>query len=130
MILGIRNLHQVMTIGNHKPLVIKVREKSCFSDDCIKENPVSVCENIVNGYVSHWDLKEIVRKPPFEDIDIHEPIYLVDYEHISNLVMVGFCAYIHIYKLIYMYIHFKTNLYLSIFLYTCRRHFHNSSLTR
>ena len=47
-----------MTIGNHKPPVIKVREKTCFCDDYIKENLVSVCENIVNECVSHWDLKE------------------------------------------------------------------------
>ena len=124
----------MMTTGNHKPPVIKVRVKTCFCDDCIKDNRVSACENIVNGYVSHCDLKEIVRKPPFEDanidIDIHDPIYSVDYERIFDLVMAGLCAYIHIYKLIYMYIHFKTNLYLSIFLYTCRRHFRSSSLTR
>ena len=78
-ILGIRSLHQVMTTGNHKPLVIKVREKTSFCDDCIKDNPVSVCENIVNGYVSHWNLKEIVRKPPFKDVDkdihIHALVY-------------------------------------------------------
>ena len=52
-ILDSRSLHQVMTTGNHKPLVIKVREKTCFCDDCIKDNPVSACENIVNGYVLH-----------------------------------------------------------------------------
>ena len=46
-----------MTTGNHKPLEIKVREKTCFCDDCIKDNPVSVCENIVNGYASHLNLK-------------------------------------------------------------------------
>ena len=96
-ILGIRSLHQVMTIGNHKPLVIKVREKTCFCDDYIKDNPVSECENIVNGYVSHWDSKEIVRKPPFEDadIDIHDPIYSTDYERVFDLVMVGLW-YMHI----------------------------------
>ena len=89
-----------MTTGNHKPPVIKVREKTCFCDDCIKENLVSACENIVNGYVSHWDLKEIVRKPPFEDanidIGIHDLVYSVDYECISDLVMVGLCAYTYI----------------------------------
>ena len=87
----------MMTTGNHKPPVIKVREKTCFFDDSIKENPVSVCENIANGYVSHWNLKEIVRKPPFEDadidIDIHDPVYSADYEHISDLVMLSLCAY-------------------------------------
>jgi hypothetical protein len=111
----------VMTIGNHKPPVIKVTEKICFCDDCIKDNLVSACENIGNGYVSHWDLKEIVRKPPFEDvdidIDIHDPVYLADYERISDLVMAGLCAYIHIYKLIYMYICFKINLYLSFYIH-------------
>ena len=59
---------------------------------------MSECENIANGYVSYWDLKDIVRKPPFEDanIDIHDPIYSTDYEHVSNLVMAGFgiCTYI------------------------------------
>ena len=100
MILGIRSSHHVMTTGNHKPLVIKVREKTCFCDDCIKENLVNLCENIMNGYVSHWNLKEIVRKPPFEDavidIDIHDPVYLANYEHISDLVMAGLCAYTYI----------------------------------
>lgn len=65
---------------------------------------MSACENIVNGYVSHWDLKEIVRKPPFEDadidFDINDHVYSADYERISDLVMVGLCAYTHIYKLI------------------------------
>ena len=87
----------MMTIGNHKPLVIKVRDKTCFCDDYIKDNLVSVCENIANGYVSHWNLKEIVRKPPFEDadidIDIHDLVYSADYERISDLVMLGLCAY-------------------------------------
>ena len=87
------------------------------------DNPMSVCENTMSRYVSHWDLKDIVRKPPFEDVDvdttIHDPIYLVDYEHVFYLVMESLCAYtyIYIYKLIYMYIHFKINLYLSIFIY-------------
>ena len=46
-----------------------------FCDDYIKDNPVSVCEHIVKGYVSHWDLKEIIRKPPFEDVDIDIDIH-------------------------------------------------------
>ena len=87
----------MMTTGNHKPPITKVREKKYFCDNYIKDNLVSVCENIVNGYVSHWNLKEIVRKPPFEDadigIDIHDPVYLADYEHISDLVMPSLCAY-------------------------------------
>ena len=83
---------------NHKPSAIKVREKTFFCDDYIKDNPVSACENIMNGYVSHWDLKEIVRKAPFEDADInidkcHDPVYSANYEHISDLVMLGLCAY-------------------------------------
>ena len=60
---------------------------------------MSACENIVNGYFSHWNLKEIVRKPPFEDtdidIDIHDPICSADYEHISDLVMAGLHIYIY-----------------------------------
>lgn len=56
---------------------------------------MSVCENIVNGYVSHLDLEDIVRKPPFEDadididIDIHDLIYSTDYERVFYLVMTG-----------------------------------------
>ena len=83
------------------------RVELCFLDDCIKENQVSACENIVNGYVSHWDLKEIVRKLAFKDaeidIDIHDPIYSADYDRISNLVMAGLCAYTYTYP--YTYIH-------------------------
>ena len=120
-----------MSTRNYKAPVIKVREKICFCDECIKDNPMSACENTMNGYVSHCDLKEIIRKPLFEDahidINIHDPIYLADYERISDLLMAGLCAYIHIYKLIYMYIHFKINLYLS---YTCNKYFCSSSLTK
>ena len=83
----------MVIIEHHKHPMIKVREKSCFCDECMMYNPMSVCENIVSGYVSHWDLKDIVRKPPFEDadidIDIHDPIYSADYECVSNLVMAG-----------------------------------------
>ena len=103
MIPGIRSLHQVMATRNHKPPIIKVREKTCFCDDYIKDNLVSVCENIVNGYVSHWNLNSIVKKPPFEDANIdtgiHDPIYSANYEHVSNLVIIDLCIYV------YMYVH-------------------------
>ena len=100
MIPCIRSLHRVMTTRNHKPLVIKVREKTCFCNDCIEDNLVSACQNIVNVHISDWDLKEIVRKPPFEDadidIDIHDPVYLADYECISDFVVECLCAYTYI----------------------------------
>ena len=37
------------------------------------------CENIVNGYVTKWTWKNIIRSNPYEeydnDIDIHNPMY-------------------------------------------------------
>ena len=48
-------------------------------------------ENIVNGYVSEWTWTNIIRSTPYEedenDIDIHNPMYLADYERISDLVV-------------------------------------------
>ena len=74
---------------------------------------MSVCENIVSGYFSHWDLKDIVRKPHFEDadidIDIHDPISSVDYECVSDLVMVGLWhMYIYMTHMYIMFIKFFT----------------------
>ena len=73
-----------MTTGQHKPPIIQVREKSCFCDACINNTAMSQCKNIANGYVLEWKWKEIIRSPPYEeddgDIDIHNPMYLVDYE--------------------------------------------------
>ena len=59
-IVGIRNLHQLMSTGQHKPLLIQAREKSCFCVDCVEDNPMSQCENVANGYVSRWDMKELI----------------------------------------------------------------------
>ena len=52
---------------------------------------MSQYENIANGYVSNWKWKEIIKSPPYEedsnDIDIHNPMYSTNYEHVSNLVV-------------------------------------------
>lgn len=94
---GIRSLHQVMTTRHHKPPLIQVREKSCFCANCVEDNPMSQCKNSANGYVSQLDMKEFIRMPPYEDdendIDIHDPKYSVDYEHVSNLVVTGECVH-------------------------------------
>ena len=84
-----------MTTGQHKPPLIQLRDKSCFCEDCLNNNIMSQCVNITNGYVSQWDQKELVRMPPYEDddndIDIHDPIYSIDYERVSDLVVTGAC---------------------------------------
>jgi hypothetical protein len=84
--------------------LIQVREKSCFCAHCIEDNPLSQCENIANGYVSEWDMKELIRMPPYEDddidINIHDPIYSADYERVSDLVVTGTCTYMLFYLIL------------------------------
>ena len=74
-----------MTTEQHKLPVIQVREKLRFCDICIQNNAMGQCENIVARYVN------IIRSTPYEeddnDIDIHNPMYLADYERISDLVV-------------------------------------------
>ena len=82
-----------MTTGQHKSPVIQVREKSCFCDVCIQNNAMGQCENIVNGYVFELTWTNIIRSTPYEEddieINIHNPMYSVDYECVSNLVVLG-----------------------------------------
>ena len=113
-----------MTKRQHIPLVIQVREKSCFCDAYINNNAMSQCENIANGYVSKWKRKEIIRSPPYEeddnDIDIHNLMYSVDYESFSSLVVPGvfylFKHVIHFYYLIiFIFIYIKSIMFLYIY---------------
>lgn len=42
-------------------------------------------------------MKEFYTMPPYEDsdiIDIHDPLYLADYERVSDLVVTGACVHI------------------------------------
>ena len=90
---GIRGLHQLVTTGQHKPPVIQVREKSYFCNVCIQNNAIGQCENIGNGYVFEWTWTNIIRITLYEedenDIDIHNPMYSSDYEHVYDLVVPG-----------------------------------------
>ena len=69
-----------MTIGQRKPPINQVREKSCFCDVCIQNDAMGQCENIVTGYVSEWTWTNIIRSTPYEeddnDIDIHNPMLM------------------------------------------------------
>lgn len=86
-----------MTIGHNKPLVIHVREKSCFCVHCIENNAnIQQCQNIRDRFVSQWEMKQFVAMPPFEEsdiVDIHDLIYSADYERLSDLVVSGTLAF-------------------------------------
>lgn len=85
-----------MTTGFSKPCVILARGKSCFCVDCIVNNRDTHCQNIANGYVLQWDMKYFITMPPYKDsdiIDIHDPLYSVDYERVSDLVVTGACMH-------------------------------------
>lgn len=90
---GIRSLHQIMTTGSSRPYAINVREKSWFCVDYIEENANIVqCENIRDGYVSRWEMKQLISVPPFDEndnVDVYDPLYSTDYECVSDLVVIG-----------------------------------------
>ena len=54
--------------------------------------------SIANGYVSQWDLEELIRKSFYEDneekIDINDSIYAVDYEYVSYFIFTHPCTHV------------------------------------
>ena len=72
---------------------MNVREKSCFCIDCIEDNAnIDQCENIRDGYVSQWEMKQLISMPPFvedDNVDVYDPLYSANYERVSDLVVIG-----------------------------------------